>query len=157
MKKKISLLFCALIVLSIFSCRDEYNICNLNKDVNLIGGFYQNIGGNEITAVAPNLTITTLNGTSSIYSSQPNISIFSFPLNASVDSAKYVFTIANNLPKDTLTIVYSSKSEVISAECGSAVYNTITKLTSTKNTIDSVKIVSANVNTLLLQNIKIYY
>jgi hypothetical protein len=157
MKKNFSLLFCALVILSIFSCRDEYNICTLNKDVNLIGGFYQNIGGNEITAVAPNLTIATLNATSTIYSNQTNISVFSFPLSATVDSAKYVFTIANNLPKDTLTIVYSSRSEVVSAECGTATYNNITKLTSTKNTIDSVKIVSANVNTLLLKNIKIYY
>jgi Family of unknown function (DUF6452) len=157
MKKNFSLLFCALVILSIFSCRDEYSICTLNKDVNLIGGFYQNIGGNEITAVAPNLTIATLNATSTIYSNQTNISVFSFPLSATVDSAKYVFTIANNLPKDTLTIVYSSRSEVVSAECGTATYNNITKLTSTKNTIDSVKIVSANVNTLLLKNIKIYY
>jgi Family of unknown function (DUF6452) len=155
--KKNTLLLCVLIVLSIFSCRDEYNICTLNKDVNLIGGFYQNIGGNEVTAVAPNLTIETLNGAGSIYSNQPNISTFSFPLSATVDSAKYIFTIANNLPKDTVTIVYSSKSESVSAECGTAIYNTITKLTSTRNTIDSVKIKSAIVNTLLLQNIKIYY
>ncbi len=139
------------------SCRDEYSICNLGKDVKFFAGFYQKIAGNEVTATAPNLTIALLNTSNPIYNNEANVTVFSLPLNGTVDSAKYVITIANNLPKDTLTIVYTSQSNIISAECGSAIYNNVTKLYSTYNTIDSVKIILPAVNTSLLQNAKIYF
>ncbi|MEQ1552978.1 MAG: DUF6452 family protein [Ferruginibacter sp.] len=138
------------------SCRDDFNICTLGRDVKFNVGFYKKTGSIETINTAPNFSIFLLGGSTPIIS-QANTSAFSIPLNITVDSAKYVLTMDTSLPKDTITIIYSSKSEVISAECGTAVFNTISKITTTLNTIDSVKIISPEVNTLGLQNAKIYF
>lgn len=141
----------------LYSCKDEYTICNQSKEVNFTAGFYQRAGNADVSAPAPSLTIFLLNGTGAIYSQQQNVPSFGIPLNPSVDSSRYVITVANNLQSDTLTIVYTSQSSSLSAECGSIILNNITRLYSTTHTIDSVKITSAAINTAAVQNAKIYY
>ena len=148
----------ALFVLTgLYSCKDEYTLCNLPKEVNFTAGFYKRVGTADVSSPAPSLTLFLLNGTSPIYSQQQNAASFGIPLNPAVDSSRYVITLANGAQSDTLTIVYTSQSSTLSAECGSVILNNITRLYSTAHTIDSVKITSSAVNTTPLQNAKISY
>ena len=152
-------LFLILIVGASFltACKDEYTICNLSKDVRFIASFYQRNNGADVLTPAPNLNITLLPNNTSLYTQQANVATFSFPLNPLVDSAKYSFKLANNLQADTVTIVYTSTGANLSLECGAVTYHNITKITSTLNTIDSIKITNAVLNTNLLQNAKFYF
>lgn len=142
---------------SLYSCKDEYTLCDLPKDVRFIGAFYRKVGSNDVLSPAPNLSIRALNTGPFLYSQQPNVDQFGLSLSSVNDSAKFVITIAGNSIADTLTIVYASQGENLSTECGSITTHNITKLTSTINTIDSVKILRAFINNEPSVNAKIYY
>ncbi len=145
-------------VFLITSCRDDYSICNPTKDVRFIGGFYQRISGVDVPIQAPSLSIILLNAANPIYSNEPNLLEFSLPLNQQVDSAKYVLSLGNNQPLDTMTIVYSSQNAPADANaCGLYFVHTISKIYTTKNTIDSVKLIQPLINTSAMQNAKIYF
>ena len=144
----------SLLPLSIVSCKDEYTICNLPKDVRFIAGFYQTA---NVPQSAQNLSVSLLGDTSAIYRRQPNVPSFSLPLNPTVDSSKYLIAVSNSGPRDTLTIVYSSSNVNLSPECGNVSYHTITRLSSTLHTIDSVKLIAPAINTSSVQNAKIYF
>jgi hypothetical protein len=157
---KNSTIFIAIISLSflIASCKDDYSICNPVKDVKFIGGFYQRIGGADVPSPAPNFSLSLLNNTSFIYTNQPNTIEFGMPLNELSDTSRYVLSLINGQPKDTLTIVYSSqKSTSDGNACGIVVVHTISGLYSTRNTVDSVKLMQPLVNTNPMQNAKIYF
>ena len=139
------------------ACIDEYTLCNLNKEVRFTGGFYRKLGANDVASPAPKFTLSQLNVSPAFYSEQVNVQLFSLPLNAVTDSAKYVLKLDNNLQSDTITVIYSSQGVNLSVECGSVVYNTVTKVKTTINTIDSIKIVKPLVNTEAGENARIYY
>ena len=139
------------------ACKDEYTICDLSKDVRFIGSFYQRNNGADVLTPAPNLNIIQLSNNTALYTQQVNAATFSYPLNPQVDSAKYSFKLANNLQADTVTIVYTSTGTNLSLECGAVIYHNISRITSTLNTIDSIKITNPLLNTNLLLNAKIYY
>lgn len=139
------------------SCKDEYTICNLSKDVRFIASFYQRNNGADVLAPAPLLNITQLGINAPLYTQQAHVPTFSIALNPLLDSAKYFIKLSNSLQADTLTIVYTSTGANLSLECGPVTYHNISKLYSTLNTIDSVKITNPLLNTDLLQNAKIYY
>jgi hypothetical protein len=124
----------------ITSCKDIYTICDLSKDVRFIAGFYQKSGAVDVVASAASLTIIDYATGAAIYSNQQNVTSFALPLNPQVDSAKYIITIAGNLPKDTVTLVYTSQGVNLSLECGTVTYHTLSKIRTTINTIDSIKI-----------------
>lgn len=156
MKKKLFLIF--IVGITFFtSCKDEYTICDLSKDVRFVATFNQRINGADILTPAANLNIIQLSNSSALYTQQANVANFSFPLNPLVDSAKYSFKLGNNLQADTVTIVYTSTGTNLSLECGSVTYHNITRITTTINTIDSVKIINPVLNTNLLQNAKFYF
>jgi len=141
----------------IYSCKDEYTLCNLSKEVSFISGFYQKVSGADVSVQAPSLYVSLLNSSSGIYTGQPNVRSFSLPLNSLVDSSRYTIQIGAGLPTDTLTVVYSSTSTNLSAECGNVIYNNISRFYTTKHRLDSVKIVNATTNTNPLENARIYF
>ena len=143
--------------LALHSCKDEYTLCNLVKDVRFTGGFYRKVGSNDAVAPAPKFTLSELNSGSNIYNQQVNVEVFSLPLSQVIDSAKYVLKLDANLQADTVTIKYTSQGVNLSLECGGVTYNTITSISTTINTLDSIKIIRALVNTEPVQNVKIYY
>ncbi len=147
-----------IVIFSNWGCKDEYNICNEPKDVRFIANFYQKIGSVEQLTTAPNLNVSSIPGNAFIYTNQPNINSFSIPLNVGVDSAKYIISLSSALPQDTLTIVYTTQGgQNVSPNCPPLFLHNITRLYSTKNTIDSVKIINPVLNTSLSQNAKIYF
>lgn len=146
------------IIFLVGSCRDDYSICNPTKDVRFVGGFYQRVSGVDLPTPVPSFSLSLLNSTDLIYNSQPNLLEFALPLNQSFDSAKYVLSLGNNQPLDTMTIIYTSQNGPAEANaCGLFFVHTISKIYSTKNTIDSVKIIQPLVNSSSVQNAKIYF
>ena len=144
-------------ILFFTSCKDEYTLCNLNKEVRFTGGFYRKLGTTDVATPAPKFTLSQLGVQSPLYSEQVNVQLFSLPLNSILDSAKYILKLDNNLIADTITVIYSSQGVNLSVECGSVVYNNITKIKTTINTIDSIKIVKPLVNTEAGENARFYY
>jgi Family of unknown function (DUF6452) len=158
MKKSNILIVILSLSFIIISCKDDYSICNPVKDVKFIGGFYQRTGGLDVPFAAPSFTLSLLNNTSLIYNNQPNTIEFGIRLNELASTSQYVLSLGNALPKDTLTIVYSSQSSTTDGNaCGITVYHNISQLYSTTNTIDSVKLVQPLVNANPVQNAKIYF
>ena len=156
--KKIPFVACIVTVSLYFTaCKDEYTICNLSREVRFTGGFYRKLGANDVASPAPKFTLSQLNISPAFYNEQVNVQTFSVPLNSLTDSGKYVLKLDNNLQADTVTVTYTSQGVNLSLECGSVTYNTITKITTTINTIDSIKIIKPLVNTEAGVNARIYY
>lgn len=147
----------ALFLFILSSCKDEYTICTLAKEVNFTSAFYRHVGANDVAVSAPVLSVFALNAPTSIYNRQANASSFLLPLNPAADSARYVIIVDDNTTSDTLTVVYTSQSTILSPECGSVITNNISRLYSTTHTIDSVKIISNAVSTTSMQNARIYF
>ncbi len=153
MKYYTTLFFSIFLMLSVFSCKDEYTICGQSKIVAFKVGFYAN---GELPSAVPSLTIGLVGGTY-IYNKKQNLYNAAFSINPAVDSAAYFIKLADYLPADTLTVVYTTQSLFISADCGSVYTNAISRAYCTKNTIVSVKITDAAINLTGNENIKIYY
>lgn len=144
------------LVLFNFSCKDQYTICDLSKDVFFRAGFYKIVAGNEVLNNAPKFSLAPLNG-NFIYTDQLNTTAFPLSLNPLLDSNRYYIKFSDALPADTLTIVYSSTSTQLSVECGSVTVNTISRIYSTRNSIDSLQLKFSEVNTSNFEHVKIYF
>lgn len=147
------------IITSLFlgSCLDQYNICDQSKITDLQAGFYQRTGGVETVTAAPSFTLALLNSSSSTYNQQSGVSKFSLTLNQTVDSSKYFIKVSNSLPADTITFFYTTQNFTISPECGTVPVFNLSGVSSTLNTIDSVKIINPTINNTGTENLKIYF
>lgn len=143
--------------LPIYSCKDEYTICDLPKEVILKTGFYEKIPGGERQAIAPSFSLSLLGSRDFIYKNSPNVSRFNIPLSPLADSVKFMMSIAQSSPTDTITLVYSTQNVHLSAICGDVYVHTLTKVFTTINTLDSIKISIREVNTTSGENVKIYF
>ena len=157
MKTKLAFTGILFIILAFISCTDSYDICDITRSVTFQGGLYQKVNGVETVASAPNFSLSMVGASIALYSNQPNTSRFGFGLNPLIDSASYSVTLGNNYPADTVTLVYSSQSVLISPECGNIYVHTLLRTRTTYHTIDSVKIVAPAVNTTSGENLKIYF
>ncbi len=148
--------FLVVVVLFTSSCRDEFTICNLSKEVKFNAGLYEKNTVGDIAKLAPSLTINAL-GDTAIINGLANLQVFSLPLNNLVDTAKYVISVSYNKPKDTIKIIYTSQSVLLSVNCGNIINYNISKILFSKNTLDTVKILNPTVSNGLLQNAKLYF
>ena len=157
MNKRVYRLYLVLApLLMLLSCKDQYSICDLNKDVFFKAGFYKDAGGTDVINNAPICSLAPLNK-NYIYFEQQNIASFTVSLNPLLDSNRYYIQFSTSLPADTLTLVYTTRTEQLSVECGNISVHTLTRSYSTGHTIDSVKIKNPEVNTGSSQNIRIYF
>lgn len=138
------------------SCKDEFTICDQPTAVRMKCGLYQNSNGVQTEVVAPFLTVTLLSFPTPDYSS-PGLSKFSLALNPLTDSVKYQISVKNNSIPDTVTFIYSSQQMNISALCGDVYINNLTRINTTMNTLDSVKIYDGVINTTSGENVRIYF
>jgi pantothenate kinase len=153
--KRITLILSLVVVL--YSCTDDYSLCTESRTVQFSSFFYKKVGGQEITANAPNLRIVDIGNNQEIFNNQPNVASFSLVLNPLVDSMKFYISLAPTLQADTLTVVYTSTSKSLSAECGTISTHKITRATTTKHTLDTVKLTNVNVDNGLVPNTKIIF
>ncbi len=138
----------------LYSCKDEYTICNESKNVNFKAGFYRKVSGADVATPVPGLTVL-INGLT-IYNNQPSSALV-LPLNPVVDSTKYSVSLNNGAVYDTVTIVYTTRTVNLSYDCGNIIFNKVTKFYSTTHEIDSVRITKADVTNDALENAKIWY
>ena len=151
-----TLFFLAITGILFTSCKDEYTICNLSKNVSFVGGFYKKSGSADVPTSVSYVTMYLLDGGGGPIFSNSTLQSFSLPLNPVLDSSRYVI-ILNSNPVDTLTIVYKTQTVNLSPECGNIFNHTITKLYSTKHTLDSARLVNPTINTNPLENGRIYF
>jgi Family of unknown function (DUF6452) len=145
-----------LLIFFAVSCEDNYTICDQPKTVTYRAGFYNKNGAIDVPVTPATLTLTFPGATTFVYNQQGGISSLNLALTPSADSIRY-FIQVNSLPADTITFVYTTGQQTLSAECGDITVHNLTKTRTTAHTIDSVKIVASTVNNVLKENLRIYY
>ncbi len=141
----------------IAGCTDKYTICDKSKVVNYKAGFYNKNGAVDVPVTPVSLTLTFPGVSTYIYYQAAGISSLALSLSPVADSVNYLIQVSNALPADTLTLVYSSRLQNLSPECGDIYVHQFTRVYTTTHTLDSVLIVNPTVNTNSLQNLRIYY
>lgn len=139
------------------SCEDSYTICDQSTQVSYKAGFYTKNGSVDVPSTPAALTLTFPGATTFIYNQQPGIGFFLLSLSPGADSVKYYIKIDNSLPADTLTLRYTNAQQTLSPECGTINIHNLTWAHTTKNTLDSVKIVANSVNNVVKENLRIYF
>ncbi|MEO6405914.1 MAG: DUF6452 family protein [Ferruginibacter sp.] len=155
MRKNIGWVFMALVCF--ISCKDQYDICDTPRTVQLNGGFYHRMGGTETVNTAPAFTLSVLGTNLNLYDQQAGLQKFNLQLNQISDTAKYFVRLNNSTGADTVTIVYYSQLVTLPEPCGIITTNTLTSVKTTRHSIDTVTIVNPAVGTTGAQNIKLYF
>ena len=157
MKLRFNYIILFSLIVSLSSCVDQYNICDLSKSVEFKAGFYAKIAGVENATTASSLSILPLGSSSYLYNQEPNVSKFTVVPNPSADTSKYFIKVSASLPADTISLVYTTQSVNLSPECGNIFVHNLTQVLFTSNTLDSVKLINATINSTSTENLKIYY
>ena len=143
------------------------NDCPLNNTVRLICGFYYSSDPSASLSISDTLTIAVRD--SIILNRTTNTSTVSLPMSYSGLNDSLVFRYtpmgSDSSSCDTLIVSKTNEPHVISLECGTGVFHTITATTCTSHTpnttfryaIDSVVISKPNVNFDGQENLKIYF
>lgn len=118
--------------------------------------FYRISGGSAVATPAPELSVSTILGTT-IFSRQPNTPAFTLTLNPVSDSVQYIIKMDNGLPNDTITIGYTSATIVLSPECGSIFNHNLNRVRTTTHILDSIQIVNPSVRNSIVDNVRIFY
>jgi len=145
-----------LTALFFFSCKDEYTICDLPTAVRMKCVFYHVAGGLSTETAVPFLTVTKITSPNPDYAAAM-LSDFSLALNPVADSVQYRISVRESSVPDTVTFVYTTQNVNISATCGDVYINNLTKVRTTVNSLDSVKISGNAVNTTSGENVRIYF
>lgn len=138
------------------SCKDEFTICDLPTAVRMKCAFYSSNAGTETEVAVPFLTVTKTTSPNPDYSAAM-LSNFNLALNPIADSVQYQVSVKNSSTPDTITFVYTTQQINVSAVCGDVFINNLTRVSTTTNTIDSVKISNSAVNTTSGENVRIYF
>ncbi len=147
----------ASLLLLTIGCKDTYTLCEESTTVNYKAGFYNKNGAADIPVTPSSLTLTFPGISTFIYNKQQGVSTLVLALNPTTDSLKYFIKVAETLPADTITFVYSTGIQQLSPECGSITTHNLTRAATTTHTLDSVKIMAPAVNNIPAENIRIYY
>jgi hypothetical protein len=147
----------ALCALVLCACEDNYTICNQSKQVNYRAGFYTKNGAVDVPTAPAALTLTFPGTSNFIYSQQPNIPFLLLGLNPAADSIQYLIRVGNTLPADTITFFYTNGNQDLGSECGVITVHNFTRVRTTTNTLDSIRIVAPVVNNTEQENLRIYY
>jgi hypothetical protein len=137
-------------------CQDQYTICNQNKDVVMKAGFYRISGGAPVGAVAPELSVSSILGTT-IFSRQTGVPAFTLTLNPVTDSVQYIIKMDNGLPNDTITVGYTTSTVVLSPDCGSIFNHNLTRVRTSTHVLDSIQIVDPFVRNSIVENVRIFF
>lgn len=157
MKTKLIIITLCTIV-ALHACKDEYNICSEPKTVKFVASIFQKNGTADVLTTVPTFSLVNQAGNVLIYNNESNINTFSISLNNLLDSARYIVTLSSSLPKDTITIIYSTSGTTnTSLDCGPLFNHNIIRLRTTLNTVDSIVNFNPTINNSLSLNAKIYF
>jgi hypothetical protein len=140
-----------LLVCIVYSCTP--NSCMETTISTVKAGFYETGTGKPLTA--DSVTLYGLGMESSkIYNKALKLQTISFPLDASSDTSVLILRI--NGKNDTLTLVYTSYTHLVSKECGFTFYHVLDTVYDSSPVLDILK-KSQNITTVNEENIRIYY
>lgn len=145
------IVFVLLLVCIFLSCTP--NSCLETTISTVKAGFYETGTGKALTA--DSVTLYGLGKESSkIYNKALNLKSISFPLDARSDTS--IFVLRVNSKRDTLTLIYTSYTHLVSKECGFTFYHVLDTVFDSSPVLDFVK-KNQNITTINEENIRIYY
>jgi uncharacterized protein YceK len=142
---------CSVIILS---CAPE--ACFEETNAYLKASFYS-YSNSTVKLIAPDsLTVFGQGQTTKLYNKAGNVQPALLPLNAAAGSCTYIIRI--NGINDTVQFLYSSRTHLISKECGYTYYHALLDLPAyTQNNIDTILIINSSITTANEENIRIFY
>ena len=137
------------------SCSGED--CPINNTVAGKMQFYNQLG--DAVAINGTLTVSAVRpqGDYVFLNLQPNASEVKFPLSYTHSTDTLIFDYNQGVVYDTRYISHTNIPTLVSVDCGTAIFHTITAAHSTHNVIDTLIIQSAKVDYDERENIQVIY
>ena len=131
--------------------------CPINNTVAGKMQFYNQLG--DAVAINGTLTVSAVRpqGDYVFLNLQPNASEVKFPLSYTHSTDTLIFDYNQGVVYDTLYISHTNIPTLVSVDCGTAIFHTITAAHSTHNVIDTLIIQSAKVDYDERENIQVIY
>jgi hypothetical protein len=145
-----------LVSICFLSCTDSFDICQSPIEIRCKGNFFNVVGTTETAGLVVTLAVSAT-GNVGLVVNDENTSGFKLPFTPNVDSTKFYFDFGVGLPKDTVSIKYSTAVVSSSAECGTVYSFNIANVKTTTNYLDSIKVINPAVNTTQANNLKVYF
>lgn len=146
-----------LVLVGMVACSGED--CPINNTVMGKMAFYDQYG--EATGIGVILTVSAVRpqGDSVVLNQQYGSSEVLFPLSYAHATDTFVFCYVNSqyVAYDSIYISHTNTPTLVSVDCGTAMYHTITSVSSTSHLIESITLKSSEVNYDERENIQVAY
>ena len=131
--------------------------CPINNTVVGKMLFYNQL--NDMVAINGTLTVSVVRpqGDYVFLNQQPNASEINFPLSYTHSTDTLIFDYNQGIAYDTLYISHTNIPTLVSVDCGTAIFHTITSVHSTHHVIDTLIIKSPKVDYDERENIQVIY
>lgn len=149
------LLIALLVLLGASACSGDD--CSINNTVVGKMVFYNQ--GNETVAFVGALTVSVVRpqGDSVVLNQKTGVSAVSFPLSYVHTTDTLIFDYSNGMACDSLYISHTNTPTLVSVDCGTAMFHSITSVRSTHQLIDTLILKSSEVNYDERENIQVIY
>lgn len=146
-----------LLSLGLFSCSDD-KICSEKKDAFMEVDFVEISGQTEENVTLPALSVIATKQPDSLLYINANVQKILLPLDPNNTETEFYIQPDTLVDVgDVFKVKYSADLEFISSGCGFAHTFKIDTIITTFNEIDSIAVVSPEVNTIDGTNVKIYF
>ena len=144
-----------LVFLSVVACSGED--CPINNTVMGKMAFYNQ--KNEAVALVGAFTVKVVRpqGDSVVLNQMSNAAEVRFPLSYAHTTDTLIFDYGNGMACDSLYISHTNTPTLVSVDCGTAMFHSITSVRSTHQLIDTLILKSSEVNYDERENIQVIY
>ena len=147
-----------LIILGMTACSSED--CPINNTVQGKMVFYNSLGDAVSINAMLSMTVVRPQSDSGILNKKMNATDVAFPLSYTNETDTFIYCYDLNgtlVTYDTLYISHTNTPTLVSVDCGTAMFHTITAVSSTHTLIDTLIIKSPEVNYDERENIQVIY
>lgn len=137
------------------SCSSED--CPINNTVQGKMAFYDQNGDRVAYTDVLTVSVVRPQGDSVVLNRKTDASEVLFPLSYTHDTDTIVFAYADGTVYDSLYISHTNIPTLVSVDCGTAMFYTITSVSSTHHWIDTLVLKSSEVNYDERENIQVIY
>lgn len=149
------LLGALLFILGVSACSGDD--CPINNTVMGKMVFYGQDGKTGSLTATLTVSVVRPQGDSVVLNQKAYASEVVFPLSYVHETDTFVFDYNSGVAYDSLFISHTNTPTLVSVDCGTAMYHTITSVSSTRNLIDTLILKSSEVNYDERENIKVIY
>lgn len=150
-----SLLGTLLFVWGVSACSGED--CPINNTVMGKMAFYGQDGEAGTLTTTITVSVVRPQGDSVVLNQKYNASEVIFPMSYVREKDTIIFAYDNGVAYDSIYIGHTNAPTLVSIDCGTAIFHTITSVSSTHHVIDTVIIKSTEVNYDERENIQVIY